>query len=114
MIGLSRTLAQSLPASHGIRVNCVCPSVTETPLSALHVLPLFRQLQLPVNSAHELAQTLAGVDCDSTLNGKVLYVEGGQSWDIEEGLNETRTTWLGPSIINTLDKVAEYVKQNKG
>lgn len=113
MLGLSRSLAQSLLASHGIRVSCVCPSVTATPLSALHVLPMFELLKLPVNSADDLAQVLAGVCCDLTLNGKVLYVEGGQSWDIEEGLTQTRSTWLGAPILGTLHKVSQYLRQIK-
>jgi NAD(P)-dependent dehydrogenase (short-subunit alcohol dehydrogenase family) len=108
VLGLTRSLAASFPATHGIRVNGVCPSVTATPLSALHVLPIFESLKLPINSSLDVARQMAGLCCDHDMNGKILYVEGGQSWDIEEGLAETRPQWLGASVLDTLDKITRH------
>ncbi|KIW77596.1 hypothetical protein Z517_10042 [Fonsecaea pedrosoi CBS 271.37] len=111
VLGLSRSLAGSLATTHGIRVNGMCPSVTATPLSALHVLPVFESLQLPVNSSHDVAKVLAGLCIGEEWNGKILYVEGGKAWDIEEGLTRTRPEWLGASVLKTLDKITEYRAQ---
>jgi NAD(P)-dependent dehydrogenase (short-subunit alcohol dehydrogenase family) len=116
MLGLVRSLAASLPTSHGIRVNGVCPSVTATPLllvSAQHVLPIFEALKLPINSATELAEKIAGLNCDVSMNGKILYVEGGQAWDIEEGLERTKPEWMGTAVLNTLEKLEQYRKTMK-
>lgn len=111
MLGLARSLAASFPETHGIRVNGVCPSVTATPLAALHVLPVFESLKLPINSSHDLAKVLAGVCCDARQNGKILYVEGGAAWDIEEGLARTRPQWLGAPVLKTLNIITQYRKQ---
>jgi NAD(P)-dependent dehydrogenase (short-subunit alcohol dehydrogenase family) len=113
ILGLVRSLAASLPTTHGIRVNGVCPAVTATPLGKLHVVPVFESLQLPINSSLDVANPMAGLCCDGNTNGKILYVEAGVSWDIEEGLARTRPQWLGSSVVETLDKIAQYHEQGK-
>jgi hypothetical protein len=47
------------------------------------------------------------------MNGKILYVEGGQAWDIEEGLERTKPEWMGTAVLDTLEKLEQYRKTMK-
>ena len=89
MIGLSRTAALEY-ASHGIRVNAVCPGWTETPMvmdegpspasmpevyAAIAGLAPMKRLAKPI----EVAQAVAWLcsDASSFVTGHPLIVDGG-------------------------------------
>ncbi|KAF2011606.1 3-hydroxyacyl-CoA dehydrogenase [Aaosphaeria arxii CBS 175.79] len=111
IVSLARSLAQRCPSSHNIRVNCVCPSVTRTPLAATSAIqPLWEGAGLPTNEPVQVANVILGVGCDASSNRKVLWVEGGQSWDIEVKLLELLPQWIGDGPAKTLERVQELVK----
>lgn len=52
-------------------------------------------------------RSVGGVDWDDLktgLNGRALFVMGGQVYDIEEGLDRTEDLWLGKNITVRLEK----------
>lgn len=38
---------------------------------------------------------LSGAMADTSLNGEALYVEGGRTWALEEGIDRTQPQWMG-------------------
>ncbi|KAH9208508.1 hypothetical protein DL95DRAFT_311696, partial [Leptodontidium sp. 2 PMI_412] len=98
IIGLGSALAAKLPKTHGIRVNVVCPSVTDTPLAAIHVLPFFQQADLPVNTATEVAESIMGLASSPDRNGKVLYVEGGKNYALDRAVYARCLSGLGTGL----------------
>lgn len=41
---------------------------------------------------------------DAQLNGKSMYVEGGQAWEIEANINRLEPQWLGEEPSRSLVK----------
>ncbi len=83
VIALSKSLAREM-ARHRIRVNCVCPGPTDTPLFAAQAEPLkealikaipFRRLARPDEVA--AAVLFFASDAASFITGQVLSVSGG-------------------------------------
>lgn len=89
-----RSLRAKLYPGVGIRVNAFCPWLVPTAMTA-GLEGLFRNAELPINELPDVAQRVAEVCCDKTLNGKALYLEGGRAWDVEEGIDRTQPQWLG-------------------
>jgi hypothetical protein len=79
-----------------------------TPLAvATKVLPVFEAAGVPVQSPTHLAEKVVGLNCDSSMNGKVLYVLAGRAYNIEVGMQRTMPEWLGPEIMEMNEKVRE-------
>jgi hypothetical protein len=77
--------------------------------SLQQILPLFRNANLPVNSATEVAEVITGLQCEIEMNRKVILVEGSKSWDIEEGLLRTMPEWIGDGPMDTLNSLRGYL-----
>ncbi|KAH7095539.1 putative 3-hydroxyacyl-CoA dehydrogenase [Paraphoma chrysanthemicola] len=103
--GLARTLAQSLPASHNIRVNTVCPSLTRTPLASVHMLPFYEKHNIPFNEASDIADVVLFLACARGCNRKILWVEGATSWDIEEELLKLMPQWIGEGPAKLIENI---------
>ncbi|KAI8931833.1 hypothetical protein NX059_011469 [Plenodomus lindquistii] len=95
ILGLTRSLAQRLPASHNIRVNAVCPSYTQTPLAAATIAPVLAKIPLPINEPSDIADVVCWLACESEANRKILWVEAATSWDVEEPLLRLLPEWVG-------------------
>ena len=74
-------------------------------------MPLFEAAGIEINSPRDIAEKISGLLCDSKMNGKVLYVQGGKAYDIEVGLQRTMPEWLGPEISEVNRKVGEQAKK---
>jgi hypothetical protein len=83
--------------------------VTDTPLARLHVIPFFQKAGLPINTAAEVAEAIIGVASSPAMNRKVLFVEGGKSWDIEEGLLRTMPQWLAEGPMSTVTRINDIL-----
>jgi hypothetical protein len=59
------------------------------------IIDKFRSTGQPICSAEDIARQILGIMTSSGMNGKAVYVEGGQGWEIEDGLNKTMPQWLG-------------------
>jgi hypothetical protein len=44
------------------------------------------------------------VACESNMNGKGIYVEGGRGWEIEDNINRLEPQWLGEEPSKSLAK----------
>lgn len=99
-----------LPSSHvqPIRTNAICPWMTLTRLTA-GIESAWREANLPSNTPEDIARVIAGVVADGQVNGGAVYIEGGNAWNIEEGLLKTRPVWLGEKQTADLDRGTELM-----
>jgi hypothetical protein len=50
---------------------------------------------LPTNTPADIASMISHIACTQDIAGRAIYVEGGNGWEIEQGLDETQPLWLG-------------------
>lgn len=92
--GLMRSLRKPLWEKDQIRINVLCPGMTESNMTK-GISEVFRREKQPVNVPDDLAKPLLGFCSQQDMWGKAIYVEGSRSWEIEEGLVNTMPQWLG-------------------
>jgi NAD(P)-dependent dehydrogenase (short-subunit alcohol dehydrogenase family) len=103
VLGLLRSLRPYIPKTHGIRVNAICPWMTDTGMVD-GIREGWLQEGLPVNTPGDVGRIILEVGGDGKTNGKAVFVEGGRGWDIEEGIQRTEPQWLGEEVSKTLAK----------
>jgi hypothetical protein len=64
----------------------------------------WKKENLPVNTPLDVAKIALGVACESNMNGKGIYVEGGRGWEIEDNINRLEPQWLGEEPSKSLAK----------
>ncbi|KAJ5440483.1 Short-chain dehydrogenase/reductase SDR [Penicillium cf. griseofulvum] len=94
--GLMRSLRNyiSSPYKHYLRINTVCPWVTQTD-SIKKVEAQWKQADLPLNTPEQVATVATGVLADQSLNGTSMFIEGGRAWEIERNIERLESEWLG-------------------
>ncbi|RVX71651.1 hypothetical protein B0A52_03835 [Exophiala mesophila] len=104
ILGLMRAMRAAIYARDGIRINAVCPGMTETPMTSDGgLIDLFKnrsqesQAELPSHyqSSAVVAEHVVSVMVSEGLNGKSIYIEEGKGWDFEDGLIREMPRWLG-------------------
>jgi NAD(P)-dependent dehydrogenase (short-subunit alcohol dehydrogenase family) len=108
--GLMRSSRKTLYERDGIRVNAVCPGVTDTPMSA-HIMQPFKDAGCFWQRADAVAEVIAGILTSTGMNGKSFYVEGGDAFEFEEGLYEAQPLWLGEEATRRLRANTEAVER---
>lgn len=103
VLGLVRSLRPYLPKTHNIRVNAICPWMTDT-VMVEGIREEWIKEELPVNTPQAVGRIIIEVAADGESNGKAVFVEGGRGWDIEEGINNTEEQWLGRDVSRMLAK----------
>jgi NAD(P)-dependent dehydrogenase (short-subunit alcohol dehydrogenase family) len=103
VVGLMRSLRTyiSSPYKHYLRINSVCPWVTQTN-SIKKVEAQWKGADLPINTPEQVATVATGVLTDHTLNGKSMFIEGGRAWEIEENIGQLESEWLGEAPSKAL------------
>ncbi|EEU35074.1 uncharacterized protein NECHADRAFT_44873 [Fusarium vanettenii 77-13-4] len=106
-----------------VRVNVICPGVTDTPMTA-HLLPHFKASggRAHWQTAEAVAEVIIGVMVGGRdsgkdqilLAGKSLYVEAGKAFEIEDGLQRERPAWLGQEPERMLTENRDFIKSIGG
>ncbi|EPS36488.1 hypothetical protein H072_10006 [Dactylellina haptotyla CBS 200.50] len=106
ILGLLRGLRLQLPKTHGIRVNAVCPSHTNTQMVA-RVTDAWLKAGSMMNEAVDVANVIASLFIDKErINGEAIYVAGGKGWRIEQGIQETQPLWMGEEPSEDIEKAS--------
>lgn len=108
--GILRSSRKTLYERDGIRVNAICPGVTDTPMTAAIIQP-FKDAGLFWQPAEAVAEVIAGVLSSTEVNGKAYYVEGGDGFEIEDGLYASQPQWLGEEATRRLRINSEAVQK---
>ena len=98
-----RSLRLYLPGSSGIRVNVICPWMTDTVMVS-GFSEACKAEGLPVNSPSDVANIVLGVTCQAHLNGKSIWVEGGRGWEVEDNIDRLEPQWLGEEASLSLTR----------
>ncbi|GIZ44937.1 hypothetical protein CKM354_000812100 [Cercospora kikuchii] len=110
---LGRALSKTLPTTHGIRVNVICPSITRTPLGvATHMVKMFEDADIPVQSSEDVGNVIAAINSDPSMNGKTLYVHAGKAYDLRLDSPAVQTEVLGLEILETMGKLAKRYQRS--
>ena len=84
--------------------------VAEVIVAAIRAGPSTRAIWYDESEGHQVTKSrmnVGQVDWDDTktgLNGRALYILGGQVYDIEEGLDRTEDLWLGSKVSKKLEQ----------
>jgi NAD(P)-dependent dehydrogenase (short-subunit alcohol dehydrogenase family) len=92
--GLTRSLRKPLYEKEKIRINVVCPGMTDSQMTD-GIVQTFYKHNLAVNVPDDLATVILALLTETELYGKGIYVEGARAWEIEDGLVKTMPQWLG-------------------
>ena len=108
VMGLMRTMRKAIYRRDGIRVNAVCPGMTDTQMTTT-IIKSFRETGQPINSAEEIAVPILGILAKRDMNGEAVYIEGGNNWLIEKNIWDTMPTWLGEEPTRRLREGLQLV-----
>lgn len=103
VIGLVRSLRDTLKQEDLVRANVVAPWFTLTPFTA-KVAGVWQEKGLPVNTPEEVARALVYLGLNRDYHGKSLYVSNGKYTELEEGVQASRNVWLGEQNTTWVDQ----------
>ncbi|KAM0719915.1 hypothetical protein Q7P37_004050 [Cladosporium fusiforme] len=109
--GVLRSSRKILYERDRIRVNALCPGVTDTPMTA-HIIQAFKDANLFWQSPDAVAEIILGILSSENLHGKAFYVEGGDGYEFEDSFYAAQPQWLGEEPTRRMRVNAEAV--NKG
>ncbi|KAH9218226.1 hypothetical protein DL95DRAFT_489966 [Leptodontidium sp. 2 PMI_412] len=102
-------------ARERVRVNAVCPWMTKTAMVA-GIESGWRALNLPENEPSDVAKSIlvcatANRHRGATLpfEGKIVFVAGGESYEIEERMTGLEPEWLGRENSERLERGQEFL-----
>ncbi|KAJ4296318.1 hypothetical protein N0V90_006363 [Kalmusia sp. IMI 367209] len=120
VLGLMRGLHTTV-VLEGIRINVICPWMTKTKL-VKGIEAGWRKLGLPENEAEDVARSI--VLCASAnrsedgevhpgakmpFAGKILWIAGGEAYEIEDAIQDLEPQWLGEENSKVLAKGQEFL-----
>jgi NAD(P)-dependent dehydrogenase (short-subunit alcohol dehydrogenase family) len=108
--GILRSTRKTLYERDGIRVNAVCPGVTDTPMTAAIIQP-FKDAGLFWQSPRAVAEVILGILSTKEMNGKAFYVEGGDGFEFEDSLYAAQPQWLGEEATRRMRVNTEGVQK---
>ena len=96
--GTLRSSRKILWERDAIRVNAVCPLVTDTPMSGSGI-SAFRDAGLFWQPPSAVAKVIVGIQSDRSIIGKAFYIEGDGAWEFEDSFYNTQPQWLGKFFL---------------
>ncbi len=113
ILGLMRSMRGEMYSRDKIRVNAVCPGMTESAMTA-QLIPKFRAGASSAAAAHhqtamQVAEHIASVIANDELIGKSLYIESGKGWEFEDGLLREMPRWLGEEPTRMSAENIEFI-----
>ena len=108
--GILRSTRKTLHERDGIRVNAVCPGVTDTPMTAA-IIQSFKDAGLFWQPAEAVAKVIIGILSSTEMNGKAFYVEGGDGFEFEDSLYAAQPQWLGEEATRRMRVNTEAVQK---
>lgn len=108
--GILRSTRKTLHERDGIRVNAVCPGVTDTPMTAAIINP-FKDAGLFWQPAKAVAEVILGILSTKEMNGKAFYIEGGDGFEFEDSLYAAQPQWLGEEATRRMRANTEAVQK---
>ncbi|MBX9768071.1 MAG: SDR family oxidoreductase, partial [Bdellovibrionales bacterium] len=87
MVNWTKTLAIE-EAPHGVRVNCICPGLVDTPIHAFHGQKTLEEQQMRksmdplqplgrMGTSQDIAQMIAALMQSTWVTGSIVTVDGG-------------------------------------
>lgn len=117
ILGLMRSMRIEIYKRHKIRVNAVCPGMTESALTA-GFIHLFRDntsaFPAHYQTSEDVACHIVLVMLTRDMNGKSVYVEEGRGWDFEDGLAREMPHWLGEEPTRLSDENLKFIESLGG
>lgn len=110
VVGLMRSLRGYLssPYKHYLRINTVCPWMTQTD-GIKKIEQQWKQASLPTNTPREVSTVATGLLSNPSLNGRSMFVEGGRAWEIEGNIDRLEAQWLGEAPSKVLAAGQEFL-----
>ncbi|KAH7317830.1 hypothetical protein BKA65DRAFT_515258 [Rhexocercosporidium sp. MPI-PUGE-AT-0058] len=129
VLGLIRSLRPYLPKTYNVRLNAICPWMTDT-VMVTGVKEGWVKEGLPINTPEHVARVIIETALGGRMqdefeeegegegegakkvvryNGRAVFVEGGRGWDIESGIEGTEEIWLGEEVSRTLSRGQEVL-----
>ncbi|KAF2217799.1 hypothetical protein CERZMDRAFT_92446 [Cercospora zeae-maydis SCOH1-5] len=108
--GLLRSTRKTLLERDGIRVNAVCPGVTDTAMTT-GIIGAFKDNNLFWQPPESVAKIILGLVTNKAVAGKAVYVEGGDGWEFEDSLYAAQPQWLGEEAARRLRVNSEAVQR---
>lgn len=94
VLGLFRSLRDTLAKEDLVRANVVAPSFVKTPFTA-HLWQVWERSGLPINQPEDVAYAILFLALNKDYHGKSLYVANGTYTELEGAVLESRPIWLG-------------------
>lgn len=95
--GILRSSRKILWERDAIRVNAICPGVTDTPMTG-PIISAFRDAGLFWQPPSAVAKVIVGIQADRSIIGKAFYIEGDGAWEFEDSFYNAQPQWLGKSM----------------
>lgn len=108
--GLLRSSRKILYERDHIRINALCPGVTDTPMTA-HIIQAFKDANLFWQPPEAVAEVILGILSSVDMNGKAFYVEGGDGYEFEDSFVAAQPQWLGEEPTRRLRVNSEAVQK---
>lgn len=94
VLGLVRSLRDTLAQEGLVRASVVAPSFVQTPFTA-HLIHLWKREGLPINQPEDVAYAIVFLALNKDYHGKSIYVANGVYTELEGSILESRPIWLG-------------------